>query len=221
MPPILLSLSVAGLVLSVWAPGGLTLAVPSWLLSAPLWCALLLLLLLRCLYHPSASPALPRSSRPRRATCHRAWHRRRPRSSPIRSASRPRSTAGTRPPATTWAPSAVSFLDEVKERVRRARAAQQEWAQSSFEQRRQLLRILSRCTLDHADAICRVSARDSGKPMLDAAMGELITTLIPTLALALTLSLALALTLTLTLPLTLTRRADHHAREERVAHQRG
>ena len=53
MPPMLLSLSVAGLALSVWAPGGLTLAVPSWLLSAPLWCAVLLLLLLRCLYHPS------------------------------------------------------------------------------------------------------------------------------------------------------------------------
>ena len=84
-----------------------------------------------------------------------------------------------------WDPATGRYLgaervcspDEVKERVRRARAAQQEWAKSSFEQRRQLLRILSRCTLDHADAICRVSARDSGKPMLDAAMGELITTL--------------------------------------------
>ena len=50
--------------------------------------------------------------------------------------------------------------------MRRARAAQQEWAKTSFDERRQLLRILSRCTLDHADAICRVSARDSGKPML-------------------------------------------------------
>ena len=69
MPPMLLSLSVAGLALSVWAPGGLTLAVPSWLLSAPLWCAvLLLLLLLRCLYHPcllytSPSPRDQRGSR--------------------------------------------------------------------------------------------------------------------------------------------------------------
>ena len=35
---ILLSLSVAGLALSVWAPGGLTLAVPSWLLSAGTRC---------------------------------------------------------------------------------------------------------------------------------------------------------------------------------------
>ena len=48
-----LPLSLAGLALSLWAPGGLTLAVPSWLLSTPLWGGVLLLLLLRCLYHPS------------------------------------------------------------------------------------------------------------------------------------------------------------------------
>ena len=50
---LLLPLSLAGLALSVWAPGGLTLAVPTWLLSAPLWGGVLLLLLLRCLYHLS------------------------------------------------------------------------------------------------------------------------------------------------------------------------
>ena len=52
-PMLLFPLSLAGLALSVWAPGGLTLAVPSWLLSAPLWGSVLLLLMLRCLYHPS------------------------------------------------------------------------------------------------------------------------------------------------------------------------
>ena len=177
MPPILLSLSVAGLALSVWAPGGLTLAVPSWLLSVPLWCGVLLLLLLRCLYHPSV-PAVCFALEPAEA-CDMPPRVAPPSAKELADPVRKQTTVDCWDPATGHYLGAerVCSPDEVKERVRRARAAQQEWAQSSFEQRRQLLRILSRCTLDHADAICRVSARDSGKPMLDAAMGELITTL--------------------------------------------
>jgi len=59
----------------------------------------------------------------------------------------------------------------------RARAAQKVWAGSSFEQRSQLMRILGRCILEHAEPICRVSARDSGKTMIDAGLGEVLTTL--------------------------------------------
>ena len=40
-----------------------------------------------------------------------------------------------------------------------------------------LLRILSRCTLEHAEDICRVSARDSGKTLTDAAFGEVYVSL--------------------------------------------
>ena len=61
--------------------------------------------------------------------------------------------------------------------VARAKAAQVTWARTSFSQRRQLLRILSRCTLAHAEDICRVSARDSGKTTTDAAFGEVLVTL--------------------------------------------
>jgi acyl-CoA reductase-like NAD-dependent aldehyde dehydrogenase len=61
--------------------------------------------------------------------------------------------------------------------VQRGRVAQREWARSSFAQRRRLLRILSRCTLEHAEDICRVSARDSGKTTVDAAFGEVLVTL--------------------------------------------
>ena len=192
MPPMLLSLSVAGLALSVWAPGGLTLAVPSWLLSAPLWCAVLLLLLLRCLYHPSV-PAVRVALEPAEA-CDMPPRVAPPSAKELADPVRKQTTVDCWDPATGHylGTERVCSPDEVKERVRRARAAQQEWAQSSFEQRRQLLRILSRCTLDHADAICRVSARDSGKPMLDAAMGELITTLTLTRTLALALTLALS-----------------------------
>jgi acyl-CoA reductase-like NAD-dependent aldehyde dehydrogenase len=66
---------------------------------------------------------------------------------------------------------------EVSACVSRARAAQTAWAASSFAQRRKLLRILSRCTLDHAEDICRISARDSGKTTTDAAFGEVLVTL--------------------------------------------
>lgn len=66
---------------------------------------------------------------------------------------------------------------DVSAAVAKARKAQKVWAQSSFSQRRRLMRILSRCTLDHADDICRISARDSGKTTTDAAFGEVLVTL--------------------------------------------
>jgi hypothetical protein len=65
----------------------------------------------------------------------------------------------------------------VASRVLRARAAQEVWATSSFATRRRLMRILSRCVLDHAETICRISARDSGKTTTDAAFGEVLVTL--------------------------------------------
>ena len=67
--------------------------------------------------------------------------------------------------------------EEVIECVARAKIAQKAWAKTSFAQRRRALRILSRCTLEHAEDICRVSARDSGKTTTDAAFGEVLVTL--------------------------------------------
>ncbi|KAG2639200.1 hypothetical protein PVAP13_2NG615800 [Panicum virgatum] len=55
--------------------------------------------------------------------------------------------------------------DEVKEHVAQARKAQKIWAKSSFKQRRQFLRIL-----------LKVSSRDTGKTMVDASLGEIMTT---------------------------------------------
>mgnify|MGYP001265325453 CR=1 FL=1 len=61
--------------------------------------------------------------------------------------------------------------------VARAKIAQKAWAKTSFAQRRRALRILSRCTLEHAEDICRVSARDSGKTLTDAIFGEVYVSL--------------------------------------------
>ena len=71
----------------------------------------------------------------------------------------------------------VSYSPEqVADAIAEARTAQAEWAQSSFAQRRLLLRVLQRYILEHAEAICRVAARDSGKALVDAAFGELMVT---------------------------------------------
>ena len=67
--------------------------------------------------------------------------------------------------------------DEVRAKIERARVAQKEWAKSSFAKRRLLLKVIARFILDNQDDICRVSARDSGKPLVDAAFGEILVTL--------------------------------------------
>lgn len=71
----------------------------------------------------------------------------------------------------------AATAEDVKAAVAKARKAQLTWARSSFEKRRHLMRILSRCALEHAEDICRISARDSGKTTTDAAFGEVLVTL--------------------------------------------
>ncbi|KAK9147058.1 hypothetical protein Sjap_006961 [Stephania japonica] len=66
--------------------------------------------------------------------------------------------------------------EEVKEHVAQARIAQKSWAKSSFRQRRQFLRILLKYIIEHQDLICEVSSRDTGKTMVDAILGEIMTT---------------------------------------------
>ncbi|RVW39949.1 Aldehyde dehydrogenase 22A1 [Vitis vinifera] len=83
--------------------------------------------------------------------------------------------------------------DEVREHVAQARKAQKIWARSSFKQRRQFLRILLKYIIEHQELICdqmtcvvlelfvqmpfkRISSRDTGKTMVDASLGEIMTT---------------------------------------------
>lgn len=66
--------------------------------------------------------------------------------------------------------------DEVKEHVAQARKAQKVWAKSSFRQRRLFLRILLKYIIEHQELICEISSRDTGKTMVDASLGEIMTT---------------------------------------------
>lgn len=63
----------------------------------------------------------------------------------------------------------------VSSKIGRARAAQA--VQTSFAQRRTFLDTLSRYILDEQEDLCTVSLADTGKTMLDASLGEILTTL--------------------------------------------
>ncbi|OVA02521.1 Aldehyde dehydrogenase domain [Macleaya cordata] len=65
---------------------------------------------------------------------------------------------------------------QVKEHVAQARKAQKTWANSSFKQRRQFLRILLKYIIENQELICETSSRDTGKTMVDASLGEIMTT---------------------------------------------
>ena len=62
---------------------------------------------------------------------------------------------------------------EVKDRVQRAQKAQRAWGQTSFAERRRVLRLLLDYIIEHQAEICRLCSRDSGKTLADAAMGEI------------------------------------------------
>ena len=62
---------------------------------------------------------------------------------------------------------------EVVRVVERARAAQQAWAATSFAERRAVLEDILKHVVSHQQEICRLAVRDSGKTMVDAAMGEI------------------------------------------------
>mmetsp|Transcript_24888 Transcript_24888/g.58400 ORF Transcript_24888/g.58400 Transcript_24888/m.58400 type:complete len:618 (+) Transcript_24888:116-1969(+) len=66
--------------------------------------------------------------------------------------------------------------DEVNEILQKAKAAQTEWNKTSYAQRRMVLRTIQKYVCQHVEDIVRVSARESGKPKVDAVMGEILTT---------------------------------------------
>jgi len=64
----------------------------------------------------------------------------------------------------------------VEEVVLKAKRAQVAWAKTSFAERRRVLTTMQNYITAHIHEICRVASRDSGKPLLDALLGEVLTT---------------------------------------------
>ncbi|KAF4549903.1 Aldehyde dehydrogenase-like protein 12 [Elsinoe fawcettii] len=70
-------------------------------------------------------------------------------------------------------PSTPDSIDRV---IKRAQHAQLEWAQTTFAQRRRVLRTLLKYLLDHQDDIVTAACLDSGKTRVDALFGEILVT---------------------------------------------
>ncbi|KAJ5674648.1 uncharacterized protein N7477_004582 [Penicillium maclennaniae] len=67
-------------------------------------------------------------------------------------------------------------VEDVNTAVRAAKAAQREFAKTTFAERRQILRTLLKYVLDHQDDIVTACCLDSGKTKVDASFGEILVT---------------------------------------------
>ena len=63
---------------------------------------------------------------------------------------------------------------DVQNIVLRSRAAQKSWAKSTFKQRRAVLTHISDYILEHADELCELIVKDSGKTYENALLGEIM-----------------------------------------------
>ncbi|CAJ2504224.1 Uu.00g116180.m01.CDS01 [Anthostomella pinea] len=70
-------------------------------------------------------------------------------------------------------PSTPAGLDRA---IAQAAAAQEKWAQTTFAERRKVLRSMLQYILENQEQICRASSLDSGKTMVDAQLGEIMVT---------------------------------------------
>ena len=83
-----------------------------------------------------------------------------------------------------WDPSTLTYLGEVRAdtkdsvelKIKKCRAAQEVWAQSTFAQRRQLMKTMLRFVVENQATIAKVAVRDSGKTVTDAIFGEVLVT---------------------------------------------
>ncbi|KAI4170775.1 MAG: hypothetical protein LQ348_007054 [Seirophora lacunosa] len=66
--------------------------------------------------------------------------------------------------------------DGIDRAVARAAEAQQEWAKTTFTQRRKVLRTMLKFILDNQENIATVACLDSGKTKVDAMLGEILVT---------------------------------------------
>ncbi|OQE34885.1 hypothetical protein PENCOP_c015G06470 [Penicillium coprophilum] len=67
-------------------------------------------------------------------------------------------------------------VEDVNNTVRAAKAAQPEWAQTTFAERRKVLRTLLKYVLDHQEDLVTACCLDSGKTKVDGSFGEILVT---------------------------------------------
>lgn len=65
---------------------------------------------------------------------------------------------------------------EISGKIARAANAQKSWRRTSFTQRRRVIRSLMKWLVENQDLCARVACRDTGKTLIDAVLGEILTT---------------------------------------------
>ncbi|KAF7322608.1 Aldedh domain-containing protein [Mycena chlorophos] len=66
--------------------------------------------------------------------------------------------------------------EEIAHKIRLAQVAQKGWRDTSFGRRRRVMRSLNKWLVENQDVCARTACRDTGKTLVDAALGEIITT---------------------------------------------
>jgi len=67
-------------------------------------------------------------------------------------------------------------IEEIEAKINNAEAAQVAWGQSSFANRKRVIRSLKKWLVENQEVCARVACRDTGKTLIDAALGEILTT---------------------------------------------
>ncbi|KAI9934012.1 hypothetical protein ASPWEDRAFT_48625 [Aspergillus wentii DTO 134E9] len=67
-------------------------------------------------------------------------------------------------------------IEDVNQKIAAAKKAQTEWANTTFAERRKVLKTLLKYVLDHQDEIVTACCLDSGKTKVDASFGEILVT---------------------------------------------
>lgn len=65
---------------------------------------------------------------------------------------------------------------DIKDKIRKSAQAQKTWKKTSFTQRRRVVRSLLKWLVDNQEVCARVACRDTGKTLIDASLGEILTT---------------------------------------------
>lgn len=71
---------------------------------------------------------------------------------------------------------APAYPEDIDQAISAAVVAQEQWANTTFNERRKFLRTLMRYILDNQNNIAAVACLDSGKTKIDAALGEILVT---------------------------------------------
>jgi len=70
----------------------------------------------------------------------------------------------------------IMTAKDVNSLVGKAKKAQAAWAKTSFDERRRVLTAMQHYIVAHMEEIARACSRDSGKPKIEALLGEIMTT---------------------------------------------